>query len=158
MRTEEPGRPLQTGRTMQAVDVFTPIPEEALHRTPKAFRVAGTFVRIVLLLITAALVVRFAFEAPPPDFRDFGVIQTQVGVAEVACGGDLTRCGDTTALVFPSCSLSAPWNRYFPRGATNTDALVRNLIGKRPPSGPRWDVTCRDGYPLGSKTARLKSL
>jgi hypothetical protein len=59
-----------------------------LHRTPKAFRVAGTFVRLVLLLTTTALVVRFAFEAPPPDFRDFGEIQTQVGVAEVACGGE----------------------------------------------------------------------
>jgi hypothetical protein len=147
------------------VEVYTPIPEEALHRAPHALRSAGTVIRVLALLIVLGAVVRFTFEGPPSDWRNFGVIHTQVGVAQVVCGGEfVAKCGETTALVFGTCSLSADWRTYFrmPDGRrpsdTEVDASVRRLIGKRPPSGPRWDVDCRDRYPFGHQSARLKPL
>jgi hypothetical protein len=144
------------------VEVYTPIPPE-VHPAPRAFQLVTTVVRVVVLVVAFAAVVRFAFEGPPADFRDFGAVRTQVGVAEVDCGGELTRCGETTALVFPTCSLDADWRVYFrmpdsrrPSDA-EVDASVRRLVGARPPSGHLWDVTCRNGFPLGHHLAKLAS-
>ena len=37
------------------------------------------------------------------------------------------------------------------------DASVRRLLGARPPSGTQWTVTCRNGFPLSRREAKLKS-
>jgi hypothetical protein len=147
------------------VETYAPIPEETLHRAPHALAVAGRVVRVVVLLVVGALVLRFAFEGPPPDFRDFGVVRTPVGTAEVVCGGDAYfGCGDATSLVFPSCNLTAAWRVYFGMpdsrqpSAGPLDAAVRRLIGMRPPLGKTWNVTCFAGYPLGTKAAKLEPI
>ena len=147
------------------MEVYTPFPTPAVHGAPDKLRTLGLVVRTVVLILVVGAVLRFTFEGPPADFRNFGVIQTQVGVAQVVCGGEfLARCGETTAVVFGTCSLDAEWRTYFRMPDTRrpsdgeVDAFVRQLIGKRPPSGKRWDVDCRNGYPFGHQPARLKPL
>ncbi len=92
-------------------------------------------------------------------FRNFGVIQTQIGPAVVACGGEVTEsCGDTTALVFESCKTV---REYFPNAndaPTNTDRKVRRLIEKRPPFGSQWAVYCGHNGLARDHLADLRSI
>jgi hypothetical protein len=125
------------------VEVYAPIPEEVLHRAPAGLRKLGSVVVLALIVVAAALVLRFAFEPTPPMFENYGVLQTSLGPAVVACGGEVTGpCGETTALVFRSCDAV---EANFPGRFTEperTDRAVRELTGKRPPSGSQWSVAC----------------
>lgn len=109
-----------------------------------AFGVAGRLALTFVLLVAAAGMLRFMYGPPlQPVFRNFGLVQTSIGVAVVACGGEAAPgCGIGTALIFASCS--PQWRAYFAvtSDPSALDALVRVLIRKPPPSGNRWAVYC----------------
>ena len=135
------------------MEVYTPTPTLPPH-APRA-RMLGRGVAVVGLLVAAFGVARFTFGNPSRGaHRDFGVVRTQLGVAEVACGGEASDCAESTALVFPSCRPGSAFDLYFRKNAAGADALARRLTGGPPPSGSRWDVTCRDGLPPASKEYR----
>ena len=133
---------------------------DATSLSRRTARIAGRVALTVALLVMAASVLRFMFGPPlQPSFRNYGIVRTSIGVADVSCGGDTAEgCGDVTAIRFASCS--PRWRDYF--GVTSDpvsdDRRVRRLLGKRPPSGNRWVVYCGGGDAMiqGRPLARLK--
>jgi hypothetical protein len=116
-------------------------------------------VLITALLVMVAAVLRFMYGPPLyPRFHNYGVVQTSIGLAVVACGGEgAGQCGNTTAMVFASCS--PQFHVYFRESTATDDQLVRALMGKRPPSGNRWVVECggADAMIHGQPLAHLES-
>jgi hypothetical protein len=147
------------------VEVYTPIPEEALHRAPRTVRGVGVAVLVAVLVLAVAAALRFTFAEPSwrisGDWHDFGTIQTRFGTAEVARGGDTAlRCdGDGTALLFAECTPEL-W-AYFTRDGNQYDARVRELIGKRPPTGTGWTMSCPSSgspWPIHGAPAKLAAI
>jgi hypothetical protein len=121
-----------------------PLVTEAARQMPRRLRLGGTVVLGAVLLFVLVPVVRYTLQLDkPPMFQNFGVIETSIGSAVVACGGEVTgACGETTALVFGSCdTIRANFPESF-SDPKKTDQEVRDLIGKRPPSGSQWSVAC----------------
>jgi hypothetical protein len=130
----------------------------ATARTLRAARTVGQIAFAAVLLLFAAVALRFTFGGTEPAFRNYGVIDTRLGVAVVACGGEASRgCGEDTALRFASCS--APFHAFFDNSPFSDDELVRTLIHKRPPSGERWIVECGGAAAMihGQRPAQLRS-
>jgi hypothetical protein len=75
-----------------------------------------------------------------PGFHEYGVVETPIGRAAIACGGEASRCGVETAIRFGACS--AAFRTYFSTAAESDDRMVRSLVGHAPPSGDRWVVEC----------------
>jgi hypothetical protein len=127
------------------VETYAPVPDELLHVAPQSLRRLGTILKVAVLIGAAALLLHLMYPTEPPDFRNFGVVNTSLGTAIVACGGEVASdpgCGGQTALVFDSCPAMERTFPYHWDDPAKTDAAVRALIGKRPPSGSRWTVAC----------------
>jgi hypothetical protein len=93
------------------------------------------------LLAVGTLLFHFMYAPSQPAFRNYGVVQTSIGMAAVACGGETSGgCGVETALRFVSCS--PRFHDYFDNAPATDDELVRRLVGKAPLSGDRWIVQC----------------
>ena len=113
----------------------------------------------LVLFAAAAVLFRFTFlQSAPVGFRNYGIVNTSIGVADVACGGEASEgCGVDTAIRFEACSRE--FHAYFNGSTATADRLVRTLTGKRPPSGNRWIVECggADAMIDGKPLARLAS-
>jgi hypothetical protein len=116
-------------------------------------------IAIALLIVVVAGVVRLATLPTIPDFRHFGTVETRFGTAGVVCGGEVTRCDESTALAFAACTRAV--KAYFGGSGSFVpgvgDERVRALLGARPPAGDYWSYTCGRPQLVRGAPAQLKS-
>ena len=116
----------------------------------------------MIVVLAAVFALRLTFGAyAPPSFHNYGTIETTFGTAAVVCGGEggPGGCGANTKLVVQTCT-HAYFDYFNASDPVRVDQLVRQLTGKRPPSGNRWLVECggADAMIQGQPPAQLASL
>jgi hypothetical protein len=147
------------------VEVYTPIPGEAVRHSPRPARLAGTLLLVVALLFVSVRLVRYVFTTPS-DFHYYGTVETRFGTAGVFCGGDAApRCGEGTALEVPKCDYQTRTRVSFYSGGRKIVAVVTHsavnaeeLVGKRPPSGDEWVLGCGNAAMIRGGPANLQPL
>jgi hypothetical protein len=132
------------------VEVYAPIPAEAVRRSAWGTWVVGTVVLMTAAGLAASAALRFT---PQPGNRNFGTVQTRFGTAGVLCGGEgAPPCGQATGLEFPKCREAV--RAYF-SNSKYQDARARELLGKRPPTGNQWFFLCGSAQLIRGAPARL---
>jgi hypothetical protein len=153
--------------TISRVEVYTPIPAEAIRHTPRPVRFIAALFLVVALLFVSVRLVRYTFQlSAPPDFHYYGTVETRLGTAGVFCGGDAgPRCGDGTGLELPTCDYQLRTPVTFHSGGrkivavlTHSEVNAEELVGKRPPSGDTWTLGCGNTAMIRGGPANLQPL
>jgi hypothetical protein len=111
--------------------VTLPLPYLTISDRAHRFRNAAGLLVVALFL---ALLVHLMYPAVPPDFHDYGVVQTRFGAAQIFCGGESdSTCGSSTTVRFRECSLRALTDYLGPAPSRRLAALLGPA-----PSGKRW--------------------
>ena len=138
------------------MEAYTPIPAEEVRRSQRGLR--GVVVGSVVLLLAVGIGVGTRLQwTSPLDSRNFGTVQTRFGTAGVVCGGDAAPpCGEATGLAFAKCT-PALRDYFGGYSGDDQDVRVRELIGKRPPTGHAWTFGCGFAPLVRGEPAHLES-